>query len=1282
MNWRVTLLILFCSVGVLLPARAFCFDTNIAHPSIAELAAREFDRAIKDVQLSVEDINCIKKGASEEDVPTRWYNHFYDPVYNRGIWFGAQYPTTISWVTGPILQIKYSLGDQSWQRALDYYQKGDRKNAMVALGHAIHLLSDMAVPAHTRNDIHPAGDSLEQYVKDNWKKISPNLEYSFQNISDLNSAFYNLAKYSNGNFYSDDTIESKYYQIISTKNGNRLVSNGHKYIIKVDNINRLVFAIEDIAWQDNNSVTVNLNAILFSYSTRLVSAAISNSAGLIDLFFREAAKNEKQNLSALKINLDGVVNTVWGYLVTGAEKLFGSSPSDFTANILRQVDTTMTTLGQTAQGQGAGEINSATPPLPPVVAYGGNDSSFATAIPSSNPIAIPTTRVVPDIIKEPILLPTTTPPVATSSTVIVPYYGGGGSSASLPSSGGGWDEQGNVSTTTTSTVSVLAMPVLDEQFKEVIYTTSSDWLITGTCSSDTVKIIVDASSSPIAEFFIASSSLFEYEPVLNSGHNYFYFVAVDIDGVTSTQSLPAHLVLDNDSPPVPSVVVSNDVGSTELSINLSSIDELSPLTYFDLFYRLDINSSSAWQEIAINTTTTEFSLSGERGSGYYFRARARDGLGNTSAWSDETASSTLSYIDWSKEIVINEVAWAGAAGYADDEWLELYNNTNEDIILATTSASSSWRVTVGDRTIKWSKINNGVIPAHGYYLLERTDDDSVQEITGDIIYTLQYGFNNAGEKIALFNPQGEKVDEVDCSSSSGWFAGDDSSFRSMERNGADQRGSDASNWHSSLGLRMLGRNHSAYLNASPRQPNYGFIVLRGNQAAETYVLNPSNNPYILGGYTVPVGKKLIIEEGVVVKNAYYSSAFKINGDLEINGSGARPVILTSGYDQSFDQSSYNTIVGTWSTSTAFAGDWQGIQFYAGSTGNISNLEMRYAGHLFRPPGAGTWTPYVSQPIRADEAVLSISNSVFSNNLGTMIYVKNTTTTVRSATMKGGERGFESYKSAVDISDSSFSDFINSPDACCRGAILIADILPKFSNLSFSNNTVDRAYIDSTVLSQPEYTITKEMADKSIFSYIFVSPSSTLYIDPGAEIKMTSQSSWDINGVLTARGEAENPISFSPFYDDQKWNQLSFDGSSSTLRYVNLEKGNSRPTSQPGGGDNGMILAKDSNLEMMNVNLLNPRRPLYTVQGNNSTISMTNCEIKDDEKYYNQYIPTFGVKMIGGELNLDSVSIQNIYGGLLGNSGATLHLYNMSGDSFVNVDKLIDWPGWIGFDLPI
>lgn len=287
---------------------SFAYDSSVAHPNIASLAVRAYNfQNFPDITES--QLNYILQGAQEEDTPIRWLNHFYDPVYDIG--FSdfplsddvGPYQKAPSWLQSPYEQAKYADGDRSWQRALDDYARGDEENAFIELGHAIHLISDMAVPAHTRDSMH-VGDSYESFVKNNWDLIKSKISYGFTEINSLEQAFYDLAIYSNNNFYNDRTIESKKYNIIDVEILKIFKNQDDPYgLYKSKNDGHLVYISKIQAdWKKNSLIEENLldplntGLILLDYSKNLIPKAISYSAGLIKLFLEqaEAKKAEMQ----------------------------------------------------------------------------------------------------------------------------------------------------------------------------------------------------------------------------------------------------------------------------------------------------------------------------------------------------------------------------------------------------------------------------------------------------------------------------------------------------------------------------------------------------------------------------------------------------------------------------------------------------------------------------------------------------------------------------------------------------------------------------------------------------------------------------------------------------------------------------------------------------------------------------------------------------------------------------------------------------------------------------
>jgi hypothetical protein len=139
------------------------------------------------------------------------------------------------------------------------------------------------------------------------------------------------------------------------------------------------------------------------------------------------------------------------------------------------------------------------------------------------------------------------------------------------------------------------------------------------------------------------------------------------------------------------------------------------------------------------------------------------------------------------KIIINEIAWMGTTASSYDEWIELKNLSEEDLDL------SGWSLEIGDRKIELE----GEIEKGSFYLLERTNDDSVPNIEADLIYT--GGLSNGGEDLFLKDDQGNFIDQV--KNSQGWKAGDNDNKFTMER-------SDDNKWQNSF-----------VVNGTPKQEN-------------------------------------------------------------------------------------------------------------------------------------------------------------------------------------------------------------------------------------------------------------------------------------------------------------------------------------------------------------------------------------------------------------------------------------------------------------------------------
>ena len=166
-----------------------------------------------------------------------------------------------------------------------------------------------------------------------------------------------------------------------------------------------------------------------------------------------------------------------------------------------------------------------------------------------------------------------------------------------------------------------------------------------------------------------------------------------------------------------------------------------------------------------------------------------------------------------RSIIINEIAWAGtASGLADDEWIELYNPSSVPIDITDWVLKS----TDGIPNI----VLDGIIPAGGYFLLERgssdTDDSTVLDIDADQIYTGN-ALANGGEYLQLIDTSNKVVDTAN-NDGGAWPRGSDTTYGTMERiaNTADSN----SAWVTNTGSPQNGKNaNGGNILGTPRNKN-------------------------------------------------------------------------------------------------------------------------------------------------------------------------------------------------------------------------------------------------------------------------------------------------------------------------------------------------------------------------------------------------------------------------------------------------------------------------------
>lgn len=319
MENRKSLIFLTFVSFLFLPSFVSAYKPETTHKGLTRDILNFYEHFYPDI-FSAEEKVSIEKGAVDEDNGTRVLNHFYDPVYNKGVALTSKdwaQNTRAQAVKIPNAAQSYfsSQTDYSWDRAIYEYTYGNKNRGLESLGHILHLIEDATVPDHTRDDPHPDfvfhnlldQESPYENFTEQFNGSNINVSKSLINeglkpilYSSLNDYFDKVASYSNNNFFSKDTIFDKKYsnpQILLEKSEKLSDGINHNFGYN-DESSKLV----EIKKERNKSTgIINVSyifddkdhLILTDYWNLLSRNAVLNGAGVVKLFFDEVEK-EKQ----------------------------------------------------------------------------------------------------------------------------------------------------------------------------------------------------------------------------------------------------------------------------------------------------------------------------------------------------------------------------------------------------------------------------------------------------------------------------------------------------------------------------------------------------------------------------------------------------------------------------------------------------------------------------------------------------------------------------------------------------------------------------------------------------------------------------------------------------------------------------------------------------------------------------------------------------------------------------------------------------------------------------
>ncbi|HRY62836.1 MAG TPA: lamin tail domain-containing protein, partial [Candidatus Paceibacterota bacterium] len=733
-------------------AKIFAYSPDTTHKGLAEQSVifynRNFSRQVSDPEKEL-----MITGAASEDSPVaRVLNHFYDPIRNIGI---NNYTNAKDWAT------KDGTGNvYTWSAAINEYAKGNKENAFIYLGHILHLLEDMSVPDHTRNDPHMGVLNTGESSYENWAKLSKDratLKGVVDNYSNEKPLYFNnileyfdfVANYSNKNFFGDDSIKNDVYQYQYPKiykidgfygYGRDEIGGDSFRLVKLIN-NPKNLGEKMVILSDKNDTSV-----LSGYFDRLGKQAILAGAGVIDLFLREAetarAEYLKRQVEIAKIETQKAIdlnaklqNSNFAELVVyGASSFIGDkivspisstivSATDNFSSGSRVVSTTVRSAASFASFTTTSLAKQAAASVGSVFASPAKTLETVTAIPAKNNI--------PDI------------SLAISNTADI-----------------------------STEVSPINSQVANEPAESVQPPLPEDYFSKLSEAYSALSLLNDLTpkQAPVTVSLPAP-----YSPGFGAGGD----AQPPVDNVIEPEKEPISGTPTESAPsPEPASMPEEEAeaSSTESTLIEEIIEAVLPIldiTAPDVSLTvLSCDDSLADDGCLLATTTVSVSWSSGAEDLDYFRV-TRDGETSTTTdtslifitenktshkISVEAVDKTGNFSDsvsktfkiFKNPIIINEVAWGGTRGHSEDEWIELRNLSDETISI------DGWKLL--SKTDNSPNITlSGKISPNGYYLIERKNDEETDEaaespvrnVPADLWVSFGTGLNNGGENLVL-----------------------------------------------------------------------------------------------------------------------------------------------------------------------------------------------------------------------------------------------------------------------------------------------------------------------------------------------------------------------------------------------------------------------------------------------------------------------------------------------------------------------------------------------------
>ncbi len=353
---RKSIIAFLCSLVLCAPLTVQAY--GVATHSALTLEGAKLYNLRAERPLNEVEMGYLARGAKEEDETPRFMNHFYDPSTGKGVTlFGRTWVSALQWASDPAEQLavlynwermaaaasglalvmrpsQLSASDFTWERALSDYASGNEERGLVGLGHILHLIEDMTVPAHTRGDAHPptalfgkeVGDDdpyetwTEQFIPGTVALSDALKSAAIPRKGSIAEYIKTIALATHRSYYSKDSVYSYDEPLRSVVRREEYAGRVYQWAAGEQGEYLVGVELPTVLGDDSLPVvTTDSVRVVRENWQQLSRQAVLHVAGAIDLFFRQVDDLKQSSAGSANEDISPVAKALRAAYATGRQ---------------------------------------------------------------------------------------------------------------------------------------------------------------------------------------------------------------------------------------------------------------------------------------------------------------------------------------------------------------------------------------------------------------------------------------------------------------------------------------------------------------------------------------------------------------------------------------------------------------------------------------------------------------------------------------------------------------------------------------------------------------------------------------------------------------------------------------------------------------------------------------------------------------------------------------------------------------------------------------------------